>query len=95
VLYESLQTLLSLRDDVEVYPGHYAGSTCGRGMDGKTISTISRERRSNPALQLDPDEFINYQPRQHPAAAGGFFDNQECKQASCISKGLPRSASQA
>lgn len=60
-LYESLQNLLSLRDDVEVYPGHYAGSTCGRGMDGKTISTIGRERRTNPALQLDPEEFVDYQ----------------------------------
>ena len=30
-LHDSLQALLSLRDDIEVYPGHYAGSTCGRG----------------------------------------------------------------
>src|ERR671919_3108783 len=57
-LRESLQTLLSLRDDVEVYPGHYAGSTCGRGIDGKTISTIGRERRRNPALKLDPEQFL-------------------------------------
>lgn len=60
-LYQSLQTLLTLRDDIEVYPGHYAGSTCGRGMDGKAISTIGHERRTNAALQLDPDGFIDYQ----------------------------------
>ena len=72
-LYESLQTLLSLRDDVEVYPGHYAGSTCGRGMDGKTISTIGRERRTNPALQLDPEQFIDYQIANTPPLPQDFL----------------------
>lgn len=71
-LYESLQTLLALRDDVEVYPGHYAGSTCGRGMDGKTISTIGRERRANPALQLDPDRFLEYQLAETPPVPEDF-----------------------
>jgi hydroxyacylglutathione hydrolase len=72
-LYESLQSLLSLRDDVEVYPGHYAGSTCGRGMDGKTISTIGRERRTNPALQLDPDQFLDYQFTNKPPLPQNFL----------------------
>ncbi|MGH2787817.1 MAG: MBL fold metallo-hydrolase [Actinomycetota bacterium] len=72
-LYESLQTLMSLRDDVEVYPGHYAGSTCGRGMDGKTISTIGRERRTNPALQLDPEQFVDYQLANTPPLPQDFL----------------------
>ena len=72
-LYESLQTLLSLRDDVEVYPGHYAGSTCGRGMDGKTISTIGRERRINPVLQLDPEQFLDYQLTHTPPLPQDFL----------------------
>ena len=71
-LYESLHTLLCLRDDVEVYPGHYAGSTCGRGMDGKTISTIGRERRTNPALQLDQERFIDYQLSNTPPLPDDF-----------------------
>jgi hydroxyacylglutathione hydrolase len=71
-LYESLQILLSLRDDVEVYPGHYAGSTCGRGMDGKAISTIGRERRTNPALQLDPEQFLDYQIANTPPLPQDF-----------------------
>jgi hydroxyacylglutathione hydrolase len=73
-LYESLQLLLSLRDDVEVYPGHYAGSTCGRGMDGKTISTIGRERRTNPTLQLDPDQFLDYQVASTPPLPHDFLE---------------------
>lgn len=71
-LYGSLHTLLSLRDDVEVYPGHYAGSTCGRGMDGKTISTIGRERRTNAALQLDPEQFVEYQITNTPPLPEDF-----------------------
>lgn len=71
-LYESLQSLLSLRDDVEVYPGHYAGSTCGRGMDGKTVSTIGRERRTNAALQLDQDRFVEYQLAETPPLPKDF-----------------------
>jgi hydroxyacylglutathione hydrolase len=73
-LYESLQNLLSLRDDVEVYPGHYAGSTCGRGMDGKTISTIGRERRTNPALKLDPEQFLDYQLANTPPLPQDFVN---------------------
>jgi glyoxylase-like metal-dependent hydrolase (beta-lactamase superfamily II) len=72
-LHESLQTLLSLRDDVEVYPGHYAGSSCGRGMDGKAISTIGRERRTNPALQLDPEQFLDYQLANTPPVPQDFL----------------------
>jgi hydroxyacylglutathione hydrolase len=71
-LYSSLQRLLDLREDVEVYPGHYAGSTCGRGMDGKTISTIGHERRFNAALKLDPDEFIEFQLANIPPLPQDF-----------------------
>lgn len=72
-LYESLQTVLALRDDVEVYPGHYAGSTCGRGMDGKAISTVGRERRTNPALLLDPEQFLDYQLADTPPLPDDFL----------------------
>jgi glyoxylase-like metal-dependent hydrolase (beta-lactamase superfamily II)/rhodanese-related sulfurtransferase len=54
-LYGSLQRLLELPDGVEVYPGHVAGSLCGKGMSSKASSTIGFERRFNSALQL-PDE---------------------------------------
>lgn len=60
-LHASLQKLLALPAETEVYPGHYAGSTCGRGIDGKTISTIGREKRANRALTLDVDSFIDFQ----------------------------------
>lgn len=71
-LYHSLQRLLALPDWVEVYPGHYAGSVCGRGMDGKPGSTIGRERRFNPALQLSAAEFARYQAAEMPPLPEDF-----------------------
>src|SRR5439155_22458076 len=51
-LFHSLRRLLELGDGVEVYPGHVAGSLCGRGMSSKASTTIGFERRFNPALTL-------------------------------------------
>jgi hydroxyacylglutathione hydrolase len=51
-LYDSLfNTLLALDDDVEVYPGHGAGSLCGAGIGDAPHTTIGQERRVNPLLQ--------------------------------------------
>ena len=71
-LHQSLGKLLGLPDYVEVFPGHYAGSVCGRGMDGKTISTVGRERRSNKALQLSDAEFARFQTEKLPTLPEDF-----------------------
>ena len=59
-LYRSLtERLLSLPDDLLLYPAHYAGSVCGRGLSGNPASTIGFERRHNAALQFSSeDEFV-------------------------------------
>ncbi len=58
-LFHSLRRLLELPDGVEVYPGHVAGSLCGKGMSSKASTTIGFERRFNPMLRLGAiDEFI-------------------------------------
>jgi glyoxylase-like metal-dependent hydrolase (beta-lactamase superfamily II)/rhodanese-related sulfurtransferase len=51
-LFHSLRRLLELSDGVEVYPGHVAGSLCGKGMSSKASTTIGFERRFNPALLI-------------------------------------------
>jgi len=51
-LFHSLERLLELQDGVEVYPGHVAGSLCGKGMSSKASTTIGFERRFNPMLQI-------------------------------------------
>lgn len=86
-LHESLQKLLSLRDDVEVYPGHYAGSVCGRGMEGKTISTIGRERRTSPALDLDLEDFVDFQASNVPPLPVGFDQIKRANLARMSSEG--------
>ena len=49
--------LLTLDDDVEVWPGHLGGSMCGSSaMDNKTSSTIGFERQHNPALRITSRE---------------------------------------
>lgn len=69
-LYDSLfNKLLKLDDMVEVYPGHFSGSVCGRNMSGKPSSTIGFERRFNRALQhTEREAFIAFvQQDQTPA----------------------------
>jgi hydroxyacylglutathione hydrolase len=58
-LYRSLARLTALGDDVEVYPGHVAGSLCGGNMSSARSSTIAHERGSNSALAFrDVQEFV-------------------------------------
>ena len=70
-LYRSLtERLLTLPDHLLLYPAHYSGSVCGRGLSANPISTIGFERRHNPALQFDSeDEFVEALIARHPAGA--------------------------
>jgi hydroxyacylglutathione hydrolase len=54
-LFHSLRRLLELPDGVEVFPGHVAGSLCGKAMSSKASSTIGFERRFNHALQIQDE----------------------------------------
>src|SRR2546425_851283 len=53
MLYDSAQRLRELPDHVEVWPGAFAGSVCGRALSGKPSSTIGFERRFNRTFRLD------------------------------------------
>jgi hydroxyacylglutathione hydrolase len=58
LLRQSLHRLLELPDHVIVYPSHYGGSVCGRGLSGNPISSIGFERAHNRMLAItDSDEF--------------------------------------
>jgi hydroxyacylglutathione hydrolase len=69
-LYRSLtERLLTLPDHVLLYPAHYSGSVCGRGLSANPVTTIGFERRHNPALQLDSeDAFVDALTNDIPPA---------------------------
>jgi glyoxylase-like metal-dependent hydrolase (beta-lactamase superfamily II) len=56
-LYRSLtDRLLALPDNLVLYPSHYSGSVCGRGLSANPISTIGFERAHNRALAYDSED---------------------------------------
>ncbi len=67
MLFEAVQKLKSLPDHIEVLPGAFAGSVCGRSLSGKPMSTIGFERRFNKAFQIaNEDEFVRHMLREIP-----------------------------
>jgi glyoxylase-like metal-dependent hydrolase (beta-lactamase superfamily II) len=68
MLYESARKLRALPSEVEVWPGAFSGSICGRGLSGKPSSTIGFERRFNRTFRIDDrDEFVAAVLRDLPA----------------------------
>lgn len=60
-LFDSLRTkIMTLADDVIVYPGHGAGSACGKNMSKETVGSIGEQKETNYALRADmtKEEFI-------------------------------------
>lgn len=61
MLYDSLrEKIMVLADEVIVYPGHGAGSACGKNMMKETVDTLGHQKEMNYALRADMtrDEFI-------------------------------------
>jgi len=61
LLYDSLRTkIMTLPDDVIVYPAHGAGSACGKNMSKETVDTLGNQKQSNYALRatMTRNEFI-------------------------------------
>jgi hydroxyacylglutathione hydrolase len=51
-LYESIMTkIMPLPNDITVYPGHGAGSACGKNMMKETVDTLGHQKESNYALK--------------------------------------------
>ena len=58
-LYHSLNRLGGYADYLQLWPGHSAGSACGKGLSAVPQSTLGYERRHNWALRLDDeDQFV-------------------------------------
>jgi glyoxylase-like metal-dependent hydrolase (beta-lactamase superfamily II) len=68
-LFRSIQRLKALPDYVEMLPGAYAGSVCGRRLSGKPMSTIGFEKRHNAAFGIAGEaEFVSFMTAEIPPA---------------------------
>lgn len=71
-LFKSLQRLKTLPDHIEVLPGAYSGSVCGRRLSGKPSSTIGFERRHNAAFKIESEaEFVDFMLQDIPPVPVG------------------------
>jgi glyoxylase-like metal-dependent hydrolase (beta-lactamase superfamily II) len=68
-LFASMQKLKALPDHLELLPGAYSGSVCGRSLSGKPTSTIGFERRYNKAFAIDDaTDFVRFMVADIPPA---------------------------
>jgi hydroxyacylglutathione hydrolase len=80
-LFETIHRIKQLPDYVEVFPGAYAGSLCGRALSGKPVSTVGFERRFNPAFEINEREaFVRYMLESIPPAPP---DADQIRAANC------------
>src|SRR5690606_15373355 len=68
-LYHSIEKFLKLPDNTEIWPGHGAGSFCGKSLSNIPQSTLKQEKLTNPALQFSGKEtdFVSYILKDQPA----------------------------
>jgi glyoxylase-like metal-dependent hydrolase (beta-lactamase superfamily II) len=67
-LFRSVQKLKGLPDYLEVLPGAFSGSVCGRSLSGKPSSTIGFERRFNRAFGIEDEEaFVRHMLENIPS----------------------------
>lgn len=73
-LFESLQRFTTLPDYLQVWPGHGAGSACGKALGAVPSTTVGYEKIRNWAFQYDEDEqgFTNYLLADQPEAPRYF-----------------------
>jgi hydroxyacylglutathione hydrolase len=89
MLYDSLhQKLMTLPNEVLVYPAHGAGSLCGRNMRAERSSTIGTERLTNYALQVkDSEEFVRQMTSNLPARPDYFLEDAAINRAGASALG--------
>ena len=66
-LFGTIQRLNEFPEYLEILPGAYAGSVCGRSLSGKAVSTIGFERRFNRAFQINAvEQFVEFMLQSIP-----------------------------
>ena len=77
LLFESARRLRGLADHVQLMPGAFSGSVCGRGLSATPFSTIGFERRFNRAFAIgDRGEFVAFMLRDIPPRPAAADENR-------------------
>jgi hydroxyacylglutathione hydrolase len=86
MLYESLQyKIKTLTDDVIMYPGHGAGSACGKNIGSSSFSSIGEEKSTNYALlATDKKTFIEAVTSDLPVIPGYFFTDATINRSGAV-----------
>lgn len=72
-LFRSLRSIEDVPDDVIVWPGHGAGSACGKALGAVPVTSLGYERRTNPAYQFSNEEdFVSWILDGQPEAPAYF-----------------------
>ena len=72
-MFDSLKKFVALPDFVQVWPGHGAGSACGKALGAIPTSTVGYEKATNWALQMtDKDAFIKELTTDQPEPPNYF-----------------------
>ena len=62
LLYDSLRNkIMTLDDEIIIYPGHGEGSSCGKSLSSETVGTLGNQKKTNYALRenMTKSEFID------------------------------------
>lgn len=91
-LFRSLQRFKTLPDWLQIWPGHGAGSACGKGLSAIPHSTVGYERRFNWAFAVtDEDEFVRLVLSGQPDPPRYFGAMKRInKEGPALLHGLPR-----
>ncbi len=80
-LFDSLhKRILPLGDGVILYPAHGAGSVCGSRISNRALTTIGLEKKLNPTLKLDKEDFIQERIKEHHFYIPNFKNIEEYNQ---------------
>ena len=78
MMFDSLQKIKKLPDEVTVYPGHGAGSSCGKNIGRETVTTIGEQKKYNYAIkEKDKDAFIFAVTSDLPVPPQYFFKDAQ------------------
>jgi rhodanese-related sulfurtransferase len=78
MMFDSVQRVAKLPDDVVIYPGHGAGSACGKNISSATSCTVGKQKKNNYAFNIkDKKEFVETLTTGIPPPPDYFFYNAD------------------